>query len=193
MDEVKKNQTGGVAPTNSNENKMDDIVKLKTELESCKKERDEFKEGWQRERAAFENFQKNLENLFKEQKLTAEKNILLGIFDVVDSFNFALSLITHDKKNDPFVNGIYQIKARLDDFLKKNNVAQFGKEGETFDPSLHEAITIEKVLKKEQDGKIIKIAGFGFKLRNIIIRPAKVVIGQYHGENSKEQNPTIKQ
>lgn len=155
------------------------IAELKNKLALCEKERDEFKEGWQRERANFENFQKNLQKIFQEEGRLIQQKILSDILEVADSFYLALSQIPAEKKDNPFVTGIYHIKARLDDFLKKNGVSQFGKENEIFDPSLHEAIATEKTDNKENDNKIVKVVSLGFKLNEIVIRPAKVIIAKY--------------
>lgn len=179
MDPLNKDKKIEPAAKKDNDINANEITELKNKLAECEKIRDEFKDGWQRERASFENFQKNLETLFKEREIAIEKKMLADVFEVIDAFSMALKAIPEDKKNDSFINGIYQIKARLNDFLNKNDVIEFGKEGDEFNPSLHEAIAVEKVSKKDQDGKIIKVAGLGFKLNGAVIRPAKVVIGQF--------------
>jgi molecular chaperone GrpE len=175
----KINKTQTQTQTQSQSQDKVEISKLIEELKLCQQQRDEFKEGWQRERANFENFQKNLQNIFKEQSMLIQRKLIDDILDVVDSFYLALSQIPQEKKDDPFINGIYQIKARLDNFLKKNNVDQYGLEDKFFNPKLHEAIAVEKTNIKEDDNKIIKVVSLGFKLNDIVIRPAKVVTAKY--------------
>lgn len=163
----------------------DEIVELKKALQQCQKERDEFKEGWQRERANFENFQKNLENIFKENFLAVQKKVLTDIIEVADHFYIALSNIPPNKKDDLFIKGIMQIKDQLEIFLKKQGLEKIGDVGEVFDPAKHEAITTQKTSNKDQDDKIAAIINFGYKIGDTVIRPAKVITMKYENENKK--------
>jgi len=50
--------------------------------------------------------------------------------------------------------------------------------GEAFDPELHEAITEIPAPTEEMKGKVIDTIEKGYKLKDKIIRHAKVVVGK---------------
>ncbi|MGA1391326.1 MAG: nucleotide exchange factor GrpE [Candidatus Nanopelagicales bacterium] len=61
--------------------------------------------------------------------------------------------------------------------LKKLGLVQFGQVEETFDPSVHEALsTMEDESVTEQ--KIATVAQVGYKVGERILRPARVVVKQ---------------
>jgi molecular chaperone GrpE len=70
---------------------------------------------------------------------------------------------------------------QLENVLNKNNVVSYGKRGDTFDPSLHEAVGMQETDKKEKDHTVEDVIQKGYKINNKIIRSAKVVINEYKG------------
>ena len=51
--------------------------------------------------------------------------------------------------------------------------------GETFDPSHHHSVAVVETGRKEQDGQILEVVGYGYTLNGKIIREPQVKVGQY--------------
>ena len=60
--------------------------------------------------------------------------------------------------------------------LKEHNLEQIGESGDTFDPSLHEAVSEVETNDKRFDGKIDKVLQQGYKLGDSVLRPARVTV-----------------
>ena len=52
---------------------------------------------------------------------------------------------------------------------------------QTFDPTLHEAVTTEPALSKEDDGTVGKVFQMGYRFNGQLLRPARVVVKQWNG------------
>jgi len=147
----------------------------KGELEKCRKQKDEYLAGWQRARADFLNYKKQEIKRLKEIMEYGSQELILKIFPILDSLEKAEAQIPLDFKGNEWVKGISQVKSQLQDFLRKEGVAEIKTIGERFDPNFHEAL--EKVeVKNKEAGKIIKEIQKGYTLNNKVIRPAKVKI-----------------
>ena len=52
---------------------------------------------------------------------------------------------------------------------------------QTFDPTLHEAVTTEPALSPEDDGTVGKVFQAGYRFNGQLLRPARVVVKQWNG------------
>ena len=52
---------------------------------------------------------------------------------------------------------------------------------QTFDPTLHEAVTTEPALSREDDGTVGKVFQMGYRFNGQLLRPARVVVKQWNG------------
>ena len=66
------------------------LKKVKDELKSCQKEKEEYLAGWQRAKADFINARKDEEKRMEEFAKFANKSILINFLQVADSVDMAL-------------------------------------------------------------------------------------------------------
>ena len=52
---------------------------------------------------------------------------------------------------------------------------------QTFDPTVHEAVTTEPALSREDDGTVGKVFQMGYRFNGQLLRPARVVVKQWNG------------
>ena len=69
------------------------------------------------------------------------------------------------------------VKEDFNKKLESKGVKPFGKVGDSFDPELHEALTITNDSKIDDD-IIVEIYESGYKYKDLIIRHAKVVVNK---------------
>lgn len=149
--------------------------KQKKELEKCQKEREEYLAGWQRARADFLNFKKEEMERIGEILKYANEELIFKILPILDNFEKAEKETPDDKKKDKLLEGVFQIKSQLQDFLKNQGVEAIKSLGEKFDPNFHEVV--EEIEEKDKEsGTIIEEVKKGYKLHERVIRPAKVKI-----------------
>jgi molecular chaperone GrpE len=155
------------------EHQGDAIKKLKGRLKEAEEKAKEYLDGWQRERAEIANARKRDGEAMSEFIKFASAGLLEKLVPVLDSFELSLP---HGNKE---LEAIYRQFMQV---LGQNGLAEINPSGEVFDPKRHEATGVIAADKSEDDHKILEVMQKGYILHDkIIIRPAKVKIGEYHG------------
>lgn len=147
-------------------------------LKECEKQKNEYLDGWKRERASFLNYKKEeMERIDGLMKYCNEE-MVLRILPILDNLYLAEKEIPDDFTNHEWVKGLLQIKNQALEFFKAHKVSEIeAKAGDNFDPNIHEAIgTVEE--GDMEPGKIIEIAKRGYKLDDKVIRPAIVKVSK---------------
>jgi molecular chaperone GrpE len=159
------------------------IKKIRSDLKTCKKEKEEYLTGWQKERADFINYKKQEEerrNLFSE---AMRERILTRFLSVIDSFNMAFqNKESWEKVDESWRKGIEYIYSQMQSVFEEYGVKPIGEIGESFDPNIHQSIEMVSTNKKEDDHKIAQIVQQGYKLGNRVIRVARVNVFEYKEE-----------
>lgn len=153
----------------ANNNVDSKVKKLREGLKKCKKEKEEYLDGWQRAKADFINARKEDEK--KQEKLVKFSNqfLLTDILPVLDSFELAFKDSEKDK-------GFYLIKSQLEDALKKYGLEIIKTESEKFNPEFHESVA--EVESKEESGTVLEVVQIGYMLHGKVLRPARVKISK---------------
>ena len=142
-------------------------------LKECQKKRDEYLAGWQRTQADFLNYKKKESERLKEFSEYANLSLVLKILPILDNLDLIEKNLSEELKNNENIKGVLQIKTQVLDFLKNQKIEKIKVVGEKFDPNFHEAIEQVEIEGKES-GIIIEEVQKGYKLRSMVIRPAKV-------------------
>lgn len=150
---------------------------LKQEIIKCNKLKEEYLAGWQRERADFLNYKKNELARINEVISYASTDLILKILPILDNLELAEKKIPDDLINNESVKGLLQIKAQLQDVLKKQGVEEIKALGQKFDPNLHEAIE-EVEIKNKEPNIVIEEIKKGYKFNERVIRATKVKISK---------------
>lgn len=144
------------------------------ELEPCKKERDEYLNGWKRAKADLINYQKEEAKRFEEIIRFANAGMIKELITVLDSFELAVSVLEKQGKAE---KGIYMIKSQLEDVLKKSGAEKIAVEiGKKFDPSFQESVA--EAESDQPVGTIIEEMEHGYFLHGRVLRPAKVKLSK---------------
>jgi len=154
----------------SDEAQGDTIKKLKTKLKDIESKAKENLDGWQRAQADFVNLRKRDEEAKVEFIKFAKSDILSQIIPVLDSFNHALA--HGNKEIEPILNQLIQI-------LKQNGLEEVNPLNETFNPNICEAVSMKQTSEKNADHRVLDVLQKGYKLEERVIRPAKVIVGEY--------------
>lgn len=150
--------------------------------ENLKKESEEYKLGWQRALADYNNLQKETKSRMSEWIQMSELQILEEFIPVYDNFKKAfahhpeLDTTTEEgKRIKNWVDGIGYIMKQFGEVLKNHKVEEIKTVGEKFDPKMHETVGEEEVEGKEQ-GEIIKEMDGGYTMGERVVKVAKVII-----------------
>ncbi len=151
-------------------------------------QKEEYLTDLKRIQADFENYKKRQQESQKELGGYLIEKLVLDIIPVLDNFRAATMHVPPEQKESPWVVGIQYIEKQLEDVVKQNGVEVIeAKEGDAFDPTIHEAVSQENEPssaeatdgqgKKEAEKHVIaKVLQNGFRLGGKVIRPAKVSV-----------------
>ena len=122
-----------------------------------------------------DNWRKRMMQQKEDAVAYANESLLCDLLDSLDNFDRTVEAAKDIKEAKSIVDGVKMINKSLVSMLEnKYNLAAFGKEGDDFDPELHEAIGMQEGdVKKE---KLLQVYLKGYKLKDRIIRHAKVMV-----------------
>ena len=144
-------------------------------IAELEKENADLKDQLLRRAADFDNYRKRMMQEKQDAFDYGNANLLKDLLDSLDNFDRTLDAAKDAKDAKSIADGIRMINKSLVSMLEnKYNLAAFGKEGDAFDPDLHEAIGMQegKVKKEELAAVYLK----GYKLKDKVIRHAKVMV-----------------
>lgn len=171
---------------NKKEKKLS-VDEPKEKLKEFQRLASEYLAGWKRSRADLLNYKKEEMNRISEALKYANKELILKILSVLDTFDLAEKRLPANLNNNEHIKGIFQIRNQLQDLLKNQKVEEIKVLGEKFDPNFQEVI--EEVAVKpfsseasegrdKESGLVIEEVQKGYLLHGKILRPAKVKVSK---------------
>jgi molecular chaperone GrpE len=146
------------------------------QIEILTEEKTELNDRFLRLYSEFENYKKRTNKEKIDLIATASEKVILGLLPVIDDFERAIQHNQNIEDITVLKEGFELIYNKLLSLLKRLEVEEIVALGETFDTDLHEAITHYPAPNEEDKGKIKKKKKKGYKLKDKVIRFAKVVV-----------------
>ncbi|TSC64070.1 MAG: chaperone [Parcubacteria group bacterium Gr01-1014_91] len=151
----------------------DKIAKMREELSVCRKDKQEYMDGWQRAKADYVNALKRFET-------SAKASELKGRVGAVETLLPAFDALERAKEHGDVPDGFMGIAKQLESAFASLGLEEVGKVGEKFNPAVHEALGQDKVESTEEDDIITAILEKGWRVGDSVIRPAKVRVGHFN-------------
>jgi molecular chaperone GrpE len=150
--------------------------KLKTQIKSLDIEKQELNDKFLRLYSEFENYKKRTTKEKLELLNTASEKVILNLLPVVDDFERAIKANETVTNIETMKEGFTLIYNKLLQILKRFDVEEITALGEPFDTDFHEAITHFPAQNEEDKGKVMDITEKGYKIKDKVVRYAKVVV-----------------
>ena len=145
---------------------------LKAELESAKKQAEEYKDKWMRNVAEFDNYKKRNANQWTEAYNEGIASVIKKILPVGDNLDWALTLGLDEKTAE----GIKNIRRKFDDTLQSMEIEEINPVGQVFDPQIAEAVMQVPAEEGEQPDTVKQVFQKGYRKKDKIIRYATVSV-----------------
>lgn len=170
---------------------QDKIKKLRSQLQTATKEKQELNEQLQRAKADHLNARKRLETEKQEGIERAQVRFIENLLPVCDSFRMAMSdQQVWEQVDERWRKGVEGILSQLNAVLDTYQVTTVNPEGEPFDPHKHEALSEQPVETESEVNTVCQVIQPGYEAKingNIhLVRPARVVVG-VTGNNDAQQ------
>ena len=127
--------------------------------------------------AEFDNYRKRT---LKEKMDLIEaggEDVIKSLLAVMDDIDRALDAMSKSSDIDAIRQGVVLIHQKLKDTLQSKGVEEITAIGEELDTDRHEAVAKFPV-PDDKKGKIIDVVQKGYKLKDKVVRYAKVVVGE---------------
>lgn len=125
--------------------------------------------------AEMENFKKRLQREKDEQMRYATESVLGDLLPTLDNLDLALQYGSRSEACKDMLTGVDMTRKLLLDAVKRHGLEPVGAVGEEFNPELHEAIGQEENPEQEA-GRILHVMQKGYRLKERLLRPAKVIV-----------------
>ena len=127
--------------------------------------------------AEMDNFKKRLQRERDEQVRYAAENVLADLLPTLDNLDLALQYGSRVEACKDMLTGVEMTRKLLLDALKNHGLEVVGREGDPFNPEHHEAMGQEESAEMD-NGHILRVMQKGYKLRERLLRPAKVIVSK---------------
>ncbi|MFF9625599.1 nucleotide exchange factor GrpE [Streptomyces griseosporeus] len=147
-----------------------ETVGLVAQLDQARKALDERTADLQRLQAEFQNYRRRVERDRVAVKEIAVANLLTELLPVLDDIGRA-------REHGELVGGFKSVAESLETVAAKMGLQQFGKEGEPFDPTIHEAL-MHSYAPDVTETTCVAILQPGYRIGERTIRPARVAVAE---------------
>jgi molecular chaperone GrpE len=142
---------------------------------------DRFRDLALRSQADFENYKKRSAREKEEAIKYANSSLLERLVSIIDNFELGLAAAKKQGEQSPIYSGMVLVQKQLNDLLAENGLQPIEAEGRRFDPNVHEAIAHEPS-DQVPEGIVLRQTRRGYRLKDRLLRPAKVVVSSGPGK-----------
>ena len=150
---------------------VDEATVLSVELETTRRERDQYLDALRRLKAEFENSRKRQERERSRILSMASERLVQELLPVLDNLDRAL------EAGGDIREGVQATRDQLAEVLGDEGLLPVASDGQPFDPNVHEAV-MGQFSEEHEEGTIIQTFQRGYLLNGKPIRPAKVVVAK---------------
>ena len=158
------------------DNVSEDSAEQNAKSSEVTDEASEWKDKYLRLVAEFDNYRKR--TLKEKMDLIASggEDVIKSLLAIMDDIDRALDAMTKSNDIEAIRQGIMLIHQKLLDTLHAKGVEEISAIGQELDTDLHEAVAKFPVAEEEKKGKVIDVVQKGYKLKDKVVRFAKVVV-----------------
>lgn len=154
------------------------VKKLKKQLKAAKEEKQEYLDGWQRERADFANYKREMEKYLESAREAAREDIILQLLSVFDNMELMVKHVPEDIEGTEWYKGVKHVYTQFQQTLKAIGLEEIECEGKEFDPTMHEAIEGPSSAEGREGTEVVReVVQKGYKMGGKVLRVAKVKVG----------------
>lgn len=167
-------EEGPAAPAGDTESKTSaqdaGVTGLTAQLDQVRTALNERTADLQRLQAEYQNYRRRVERDKVSVKEIASANLLSELLPTLDDIGRA-------REHGELVGGFKSVAESLETVVAKLGLQQFGKEGEPFDPTIHEAL-MHSYAPDVTETTCVAILQPGYRIGERTIRPARVAVAE---------------
>ena len=132
--------------------------------------------------AEYDNFRKRTTKERAEAWQRAQAELVSRLADALDDLARFAHIDPAETDPKTLHEGIDLVERKVWKELEAAGVTRIDQAGVPFDPNVHEAVTTQPAAKPEQDHTVGQVVQPGYKMRDTLLRPARVVVLTWQGQ-----------
>jgi molecular chaperone GrpE len=152
------------------------IPALEASVDHLQAELDGLNDRYLRLAAEFDNFRKRTLRERSEVRERAQADFARRLLETLDDLARVTALEAGNVTVHDVIEGIHMVERKLMQELERTGFERVGLTGETFDPNHHEAVATQPAVGEAVAGTIGNVLQPGYRLGNVLLRPARVVV-----------------
>ena len=174
------------APNAASPESGDDVLgaeneALREELETLKREKEEFRSVALEAKADLYNYRIRTEREREKLRKSIAADKAAAFLPVLDNLDRVLQ-VSEGADVVSVLKGVSMVREQFLSVILDMGIERVETVGKHFDPVRHEAVSTEPVAEEERDGVILEEYLPGYAAEERILRPARVRVGTYRKE-----------
>ena len=132
--------------------------------------------------AEYDNFRKRTAKERTETWQRAQAELISRLADALDDLSRFAHIDPVETDAKTLHEGVELVERKVWKELEGAGVTRIDQVGVPFDPNVHEAVTTQPAAKPEQDHTVGQVVQPGYKMRDVLLRPARVVVLTWQGQ-----------
>ncbi|MBD3365918.1 nucleotide exchange factor GrpE [candidate division WWE3 bacterium] len=151
--------------------------KVTQDTGDLEKQLQEMENNWKRALADYKNLQRRT---IKEKEDAVKFSNFVLASELIPVYDNLLMVEKHSEDQ-----GLKMVVDQFWEVLKTTGIEKIEAGGKEFDENLMEAIEAQEVEDETQKGKVLEVLQNGYKFKDRVLKPVKVVVGKTSQETSK--------
>jgi len=166
------------------------VVRLEDELGEARTALAQATDRYLRLAAEFENYKKRSLRERIEQRARAQAELIEKLVDALDDLARFAHVDPAQTDAKTIHDGVDMVERKFWKQLDAVGVTRIDQVGVPFDPNVHEAVTMQPAAAPAQDHSVGAVLQPGYKLGDVLIRPARVVVLTWQGGSGDGSPPS---
>jgi molecular chaperone GrpE len=142
---------------------------------------EEQRDKYLRLAAEYDNYRKRTAKERIEAEMRGQAQLIARMLEAIDDLARFAHIDPATTDAVTLHKGIEMVEQKMLKALNASGLEIINPIDQTFDPTLHEAVTTEPALSSEDDGMVGKVFQAGYRFNGQLLRPARVVVKQWNG------------
>jgi molecular chaperone GrpE len=152
------------------------VQRLEAQVAELERQATDWKDRALRGAADLDNYRRRAIRERDEALSRGQSEVLNRIIEVVDDLARVAHLDPANTTSQALHDGMLAIERKFQRVLESSGVERIDPAGAPFDPNAHEAVTMMPAPSPETDNTVGAVFQPGYRLRGVLLRPAKVAV-----------------
>jgi len=147
-----------------------------------------LEDGLLRAKADFQNLQKRAARERSDAIVYGNAELMKSLLGILDDFERSMKALDGGAEPASVLQGVKLTHDNLRKTLSDQGLEEIPAIGRAFDPSVHEAL-LHQPTKDHAAGTVIDVIVRGYRLRDRVVRPTRVVVAKVIDANAQRETP----